>query len=57
MEKKAKHVSFGHGATVNRERDFEIRETFHPWSMTREREFENRERKGFCLLNVTNFSV
>ena len=48
MEKKAKHVSFGHGAMVNRERDFEIRETFHPWSVRRERESLRIEReKGF----------
>ena len=49
--KKAKLVSSSHGAMVNRERDFEIRETFHPWRVRRKRVREQRE-KGFCLLNV-----
>ena len=46
MEKKVKLVSSGHGATVNREIDFEIRETFHPWRVRRESLRIERE-KGF----------
>ena len=46
MEKKVKLVSSGHGATVNKEIDFEIRETFHPWRVRRESLRIERE-KGF----------
>ena len=47
MEKKVKLVSSSDGATVNKEIDFEIRETFHPWRVRREGLRIERERVLF----------